>query len=106
MNPGGSDTGGLVRRVKARDPEAASGSSSSDRRENGGSGRRSDDDEDGQEGYVVDNDSKETRLTLMEEVLLLGLKEKEVSTRPRKLSSSTKMFSCNNYLYGARRTSL
>lgn len=27
----------------------------------------------------MDNDSKETRLTLMEEVLLLGLKEKEVS---------------------------
>lgn len=77
MNPSGSESGGLVRRVKARDPEAASGSSSSDRRENGGSGRRSDDDDD-QEDYVVDNDSKETRLTLMEEVLLLGLKEKEV----------------------------
>lgn len=27
-----------------------------------------------------DGDSKETRLTLMEEVLLLGLKDKEVST--------------------------
>ena len=29
--------------------------------------------------YVDDGDSKETRLTLMEEVLLLGLKDKEVS---------------------------
>lgn len=28
-----------------------------------------------------DGDSKETRLTLMEEVLLLGLKDKEVSER-------------------------
>lgn len=28
---------------------------------------------------VEDGDSKETRLTLMEEVLLLGLKDKEVS---------------------------
>lgn len=81
MNPAGSDSGGLVRRVKARDPEA---SGSSDRRENG---RRSDDDDDDLEDYVVDNDSKETRLTLMEEVLLLGLKEKEVSFP--NLSSST-----------------
>lgn len=76
MNPSGSDSGGLVRRVKARDPDAASGSGSSDRRENGS--RRSDDEDDDQEDYLVDNDSKETRLTLMEEVLLLGLKEKEV----------------------------
>lgn len=93
MNPGGSETsGGLVRRVKTRDPatDAASGSGS-DRRENGGSGRRSDDDDDDQEDYVVDNDSKETRLTLMEEVLLLGLKEKEVGyCCDSILSSSTK----------------
>lgn len=31
-----------------------------------------------QEDEVEDGDSKETRLTLMEEVLLLGLKDKEV----------------------------
>lgn len=31
-----------------------------------------------QEEEVDDGDSKETRLTLMEEVLLLGLKDKEV----------------------------
>lgn len=30
---------------------------------------------------VEDGDSKETRLTLMEEVLLLGLKDKEVHNR-------------------------
>lgn len=31
-----------------------------------------------QENYAEDGDSKETRLTLMEEVLLLGLKDREV----------------------------
>ena len=31
------------------------------------------------EEYLDDGDCKETRLTLMEEVLLLGLKDKEVS---------------------------
>lgn len=33
---------------------------------------------DGHEDEPEDGDSKETRLTLMEEVLLLGLKDKEV----------------------------
>jgi len=33
----------------------------------------------GEEDEDVDADSKETRLTLMEEVLLLGLKDKEVN---------------------------
>lgn len=33
-----------------------------------------------QEDNIDDGDSKETRLTLMEEVLLLGLKDKEVRT--------------------------
>ncbi|BES91015.1 Golgi phosphoprotein [Nesidiocoris tenuis] len=36
-----------------------------------------DSDENGPDEEVSDNDSKETRLTLMEEVLLLGLKDKE-----------------------------
>lgn len=71
MNLGAGSDSGLVRRVKTREPTAESSSG-------GGAGSRdgskSDDD---QEDYV-DNDSKETRLTLMEEVLLLGLKEKEV----------------------------
>lgn len=106
MNPGGSETsGGLVRRVKTRDPttDAASGSGS-DRRENGGSGRRSDDDDDDdQEDYVVDNDSKETRLTLMEEVLLLGLKEKEVGCCCDSiLSSSTKFITSFNSIVVGR----
>lgn len=42
-------------------------------RENGQSADNLDYDED-----IDDGDSKETRLTLMEEVLLLGLKDKEV----------------------------
>ena len=36
------------------------------------------DDRQGSEEELEDLDSKETRLTLMEEVLLLGLKDKEV----------------------------
>lgn len=44
-------------------------------RENGQSTDQLDYDED-----IDDGDSKETRLTLMEEVLLLGLKDKEVSS--------------------------
>lgn len=43
------------------------------RGENGQSADKLDYDED-----IDDGDSKETRLTLMEEVLLLGLKDKEV----------------------------
>lgn len=43
-------------------------------RENGQSVEKPDYEED-----LEDGDSKETRLTLMEEVLLLGLKDKEVS---------------------------
>lgn len=42
-------------------------------RENGQSSEQNDYEED-----IDDGDSKETRLTLMEEVLLLGLKDKEV----------------------------
>lgn len=48
---------------------AASGARTNDVEENGDSGAG---------GYENDADSKETRLTLMEEVLLLGLKDKEV----------------------------
>lgn len=61
---------GLVRRVKARDTESNSG---------GGSGSNNYDEENKneKEDELDDCDSKETRLTLMEEVLLLGLKDKE-----------------------------
>lgn len=75
-----------MRRVKTRDPGTDAASASGSDRNGGGSGRRSDDDDDDQEDYV-DNDSKETRLTLMEEVLLLGLKEKEVSGTSGRLDS-------------------
>lgn len=66
---------GLVRRVKARDTESNSGSG-------GGAGSASSNyDQENKNNEVEDEledcDSKETRLTLMEEVLLLGLKDKE-----------------------------
>lgn len=40
------------------------------------------------EDEIDDTDSKETRLTLMEEVLLLGLKDKEVKIRKRTQNQS------------------
>ncbi len=42
-----------------------------------------DDDEKPYEEQEEDHDSKETRLTLMEETLLLGLKDREVKDRGR-----------------------
>jgi len=39
-----------------------------------------------QEDNIDDGDSKETRLTLMEEVLLLGLKDKEVGVGRNRVS--------------------
>lgn len=50
------------------------GDDSRDKEDNWSDGKESGDDE--------DHDSKETRLTLMEEILLLGLKDKEVFMRP------------------------
>lgn len=64
---------GLVRRVKARDTESNSGSG-------GGTASGNNYDQENKndvEEEMEDCDSKETRLTLMEEVLLLGLKDKE-----------------------------
>lgn len=69
-------TDGLVRRVRTRDTADANGGANG-----GGSGGGDDNDNvarDQDEQELDDNDSKETRLTLMEEVLLLGLKDKEV----------------------------
>lgn len=65
---------GLVRRVKTKngDSDANSSNSLASNLEDG-----NDENQDG-EGELDDCDSKETRLTLMEEVLLLGLKDKEV----------------------------
>lgn len=69
-------TEGLVRRNKSRPDNGNAEANSSTA--NGGVdendviiSERGDDE-------IDDNDSKETRLTLMEEVLLLGLKDKEV----------------------------
>lgn len=70
MNRNGGD--GLVRRVKNRD-EGSNANSSANSSEDRDSLENKDDE------YGDDGDSKETRLTLMEEVLLLGLKDKEVS---------------------------
>lgn len=61
---------GLVRRIKARSDVDANSAAGNEENENS-----PDRDEE-----LEDNDSKETRLTLMEEVLLLGLKDKEVET--------------------------
>lgn len=64
---------GLVRRVIARDTESNSGSGGGTASGNSYDQENKNDVEDEME----DCDSKETRLTLMEEVLLLGLKDKE-----------------------------
>lgn len=68
-------TDGLVRRNKSRANENGNGEANS-------SQANSVDENDviikDREDDVDDTDSKETRLTLMEEVLLLGLKDKEV----------------------------
>lgn len=70
-------TDGLVRRNKNRGDNGTSEPNSST--------ANSVDDNDviinERDDEIDDNDSKETRLTLMEEVLLLGLKDKEVYTK-------------------------
>lgn len=70
-------TDGLVRRNKNRGDNGSSEANSST--------ANSVDDNDviinERDDEIDDNDSKETRLTLMEEVLLLGLKDKEVRIR-------------------------
>lgn len=72
-------TDGLVRRNKNRGDNGSSEPNSST--------ANSVDDNDviinERDDEIDDNDSKETRLTLMEEVLLLGLKDKEVMNRIR-----------------------
>lgn len=68
-------TDGLVRRNKARNTENGTSEGNS-------SQANSVDENDvvinERDDEIDDTDSKETRLTLMEEVLLLGLKDKEV----------------------------
>lgn len=60
---------GLVRRIKTRSDVDANSSAGNEENDNNSPDR---------DEELEDNDSKETRLTLMEEVLLLGLKDKEV----------------------------
>lgn len=70
-------TEGLVRRNKSRATENGTSEANS-------SAANSVDENDviiaERDNEIDDTDSKETRLTLMEEVLLLGLKDKEVNT--------------------------
>lgn len=66
-------TDGLVRRVK----RTGDSSSDANNSQQGNSIEENDNNQERDE-EMNDNDSKETRLTLMEEVLLLGLKDKEV----------------------------
>lgn len=61
-------TDGLVRRIKTRTDADA----------NSSAGNEENDNSPDRDEELEENDSKETRLTLMEEVLLLGLKDKEV----------------------------
>ena len=59
----------------------------------------------GNEGYESDEetgDRKETRLTLMEEVLLLGLKDKEVNVRSFRLSLMSLGLCVMNYFASDR----
>lgn len=64
-------TDGLVQRRRDAAQSSSSGNPAASKDESNG---RNDE-------YENDADSKETRLTLMEEVLLLGLKDKEVGVR-------------------------
>lgn len=68
-------TDGLVRRVKR------TGDGSSDANNSQSNSIEENDNNQERDEEMNDNDSKETRLTLMEEVLLLGLKDKEVRCR-------------------------
>lgn len=75
-----SETGGLVLRRNVVKPPAENGAASSSKPEDR-------DVKDGRDSDAEDVDSKETRLTLMEEVLLLGLKDKEVNVKLNLLTS-------------------
>lgn len=69
-----SESGVVVRRkVAAKQENGGASSSKNENRDKDANARDSD---------AEDADSKETRLTLMEEVLLMGLKDKEVSKAP------------------------
>lgn len=76
---------GLTRRVKTRDTSGgAEGGAGGLNANSPDDNRDSQDNNKDNEDNIEDGDSKETRLTLMEEVLLLGLKDKEVSKKENK----------------------
>jgi Golgi phosphoprotein 3 len=75
MNTSGSATG-LVRRTNAaKNNSEINGSSTSTPNDHNDNFKNGSD-----EDNIEETSDKETRLTLMEEVLLLGLKDKEVKT--------------------------
>lgn len=82
-------TDGLVRRNKSRPTENGTSEANS-------STANSVDENDviinERDDEIDDTDSKETRLTLMEEVLLLGLKDKEVNIHPKNPNSSISFY--------------
>lgn len=91
-------TDGLVRRNKARNNENGTSEGNSS---NANSVDENDVIINDPDNEIDDADSKETRLTLMEEVLLLGLKDKEV--RKSHLSScqqstNIKSISCTIFI--------
>ena len=71
-----SNSGGLLRRRTAAENAETNGSSTSSTNNDHNDNFKDDADNDNME----EPSDKETRLTLMEEVLLLGLKDKEVSS--------------------------
>lgn len=77
-------TDGLVRRaVKPRENGAEGGGTGGLNANTPDDNQDSNDTNKDHEDNIDDGDSKETRLTLMEEVLLLGLKDKEVRAKKK-----------------------
>lgn len=73
---------GLVQRRTTAQVQAAQAAGAGAGSSAAGRHPEPDDDNGSQSESDLTNDSKDTRLTLMEEVLLLGLKDKEVSDNP------------------------
>ena len=81
------ESGGLKQRKVAASSDAANSKyvngGSNNENSNLNDNEKNDPDLDNQDDEEFDADSKETRLTLMEEILLLGLKDREVSHQSR-----------------------
>lgn len=84
-------TDGLVRRaVKPRENGAEGGGTGGLNANTPDDNQDPNDTNKDHEDNIDDGDSKETRLTLMEEVLLLGLKDKEVRAKKKVCSLTDK----------------